>query len=120
MIIMSKDYLNLSKEEVSALIKDANIVKYYEFSNELIDKSGIESRTNKKNIYNSYQIIRVMVKERLLSAIIKESMYIHHGDNVLKIRDMFSRKQQNTGSQDDKFFLNIGKLCLGSNYWLYK
>jgi len=49
-----------------------------------------------------------MVKERLLSAIIKESMYIHHGDNVLKIRDMFSRKQQNTGSQDDKFF---------SKYW---
>ncbi len=48
MIIMSKDYLNLSKEEVSALIKDANIVKYYEFSNELIDKSGIESRTNKR------------------------------------------------------------------------
>jgi hypothetical protein len=45
-----------------------------------------------------------MVKERLLHAILKESMYIHHGDNVLKIRDMFSRKQQNTGIQDDKFF----------------
>lgn len=48
MIIMSKDYLNLSKQEVSALIKDANIVKYYEFSNELIDKSGFDTRTNKK------------------------------------------------------------------------
>ncbi|MBK7700943.1 MAG: hypothetical protein IPJ39_20570 [Saprospiraceae bacterium] len=43
-----------------------------------------------------------------MSSIIKESMYIHHGDNVLKIRDMFSRKQQNTGSQNDKFF---------SKYW---
>jgi len=48
MIIMSKDYLNLSKQEVAALIKDANIVKYYEFSNELIDKSGVDTRTNKK------------------------------------------------------------------------
>jgi DNA sulfur modification protein DndD len=48
MIIMSKDYLNLTKQEVSSLIKDANIAKYYEFSNELIDKSGIDSRTNKK------------------------------------------------------------------------
>lgn len=49
-----------------------------------------------------------MATERLLKELLKESMYIHHGDNVLKIRDLFSRKQQNNSSRDDKFF---------SKYW---
>ena len=49
-----------------------------------------------------------MATERLLKELLKESMYIHHGDNVLRIRDLFSRKQQNSSSRDDKFF---------SKYW---
>lgn len=49
-----------------------------------------------------------MATERLLKELLKESMYIHHGDNVLKVRDLFSRKQQNNSSRDDKFF---------SKYW---
>ena len=48
------------------------------------------------------------MKERLLSEINKESYYIHYGENVLKIRNLFSRKQENDGKQDDKFF---------SKYW---
>ena len=29
---------------------------------------------------------------------------IHHGEYVLKVRDLFSRKQESIGKQDDKFF----------------
>lgn len=48
MIIMSKDYALLDSTERSKLIKEANIVKYYEFKNQIIDSKGIDSRTNKK------------------------------------------------------------------------
>jgi ABC-type lipoprotein export system ATPase subunit len=47
-IIMSKDYNHLKGSERDVFIKKANIVKYFELSNELIDKSGPDSRTNKK------------------------------------------------------------------------
>lgn len=33
---------------------------------------------------------------------------VHYGDKVKQVRDMFSRKQENTSKQDDKFF---------SKYW---
>lgn len=33
---------------------------------------------------------------------------VHYGDNVFKIRDLFSRKQESISKQDDKFF---------SKYW---
>ena len=33
---------------------------------------------------------------------------VHYGDNVLKVRDLFSRKQESLSKQDDKFF---------SKYW---
>nr|WP_293786885.1 AAA family ATPase [uncultured Pedobacter sp.] len=48
MIIMSKDYALLSDAERQAMINDANVVKYYELTNDLIDKDGPESRINKK------------------------------------------------------------------------
>tara|TARA_R110001632_G_scaffold231177_1_gene369424 strand:+ start:4865 stop:6988 length:2124 start_codon:yes stop_codon:yes gene_type:complete len=48
MIIMSKDYALLDSNERDNLIKEAKIVKYYEFKNEMIDVNGIDSRTNKK------------------------------------------------------------------------
>jgi DNA sulfur modification protein DndD len=48
MIIMSKDYALLDSSEREKLIKEAKIVKYYEFKNQLIDVNGIDSRTNKK------------------------------------------------------------------------
>jgi hypothetical protein len=48
MIIMSKDYALLNSNERDKLIKEANIVKYYEFKNQMIDVDGIDSRTNKK------------------------------------------------------------------------
>jgi hypothetical protein len=48
MIIMSKDYALLDSSERENLIKEAKIVKYYEFKNQLIDVNGIDSRTNKK------------------------------------------------------------------------
>jgi hypothetical protein len=38
---------------------------------------------------------------------------IHHGEYVLKVRDLFSRKQESLAKQDDKFFSNIGKYLLG-------
>ncbi len=47
-IIMSKDYNNLKGTERDSFIKKANISKYFELSNDLIDKSGPDSRTNKK------------------------------------------------------------------------
>jgi len=51
-IIMSKDYNNLKGDEREAFIKKANISKYYELNNDLIDKSGPDSRTNKKTYKN--------------------------------------------------------------------
>ena len=51
-IIMSKDYNNLKGAEREAFIKKANISKYYELINDFIDKSGPDSRTNKKTYKN--------------------------------------------------------------------
>lgn len=53
MIIMSKDYALLDLTERDKLIHDANIVKYYEFTNEVIDTAGIDSRTNRKTFVNT-------------------------------------------------------------------
>jgi chromosome segregation ATPase len=47
-IIMSKDYNNLKGADREAFIKKASICKYYELNNDLIDKSGPDSRTNRK------------------------------------------------------------------------
>jgi DNA sulfur modification protein DndD len=47
-IIMSKDYNKLVDLERSQFIEKAKVSKYYELRNELIDKEGIDSRTNKK------------------------------------------------------------------------
>lgn len=51
-IIMSKDYNKLSKEEKQKFIEKAKISKYYELKNELIDSSGEDSRINKKTFIN--------------------------------------------------------------------
>jgi hypothetical protein len=51
-IIMSKDYNNLKGIEREQFIKKAKISKYYELSNDLLDKSGPDSRTNKKTFKN--------------------------------------------------------------------
>ncbi|MBN4082974.1 hypothetical protein JYT50_01165, partial [bacterium AH-315-A23] len=48
MIIMSKDYAVLNSKQRDSLIKDANIVKYYEFKKGTIDVNELNSRTNKK------------------------------------------------------------------------
>lgn len=52
-IILSKDYSFLSEKERNKLINDANIVKYYEFDNDIINDKIVEndlikSRINKK------------------------------------------------------------------------
>ncbi|WP_027385166.1 hypothetical protein [Chryseobacterium gregarium] len=47
-IIMSKDYNKLKGNERLDFITRANISRYYELTNDLIDKDGVESRTNKK------------------------------------------------------------------------
>lgn len=47
-IIMSKDYNKLNLEEKQKFIEKAKISKYYELKNDLIDKNGDDSRTNKK------------------------------------------------------------------------
>lgn len=52
-IIMSKDYNKLKGVEREQFIKKANICKYYELNNDLIDKSGVDSRTNKKTYINT-------------------------------------------------------------------
>ena len=52
-IIMSKDYNTLQDSERQQFIERANICKYYELTNDLIDKSGIDSRTNKKTYINT-------------------------------------------------------------------
>jgi predicted nucleic acid-binding Zn-ribbon protein len=51
-IIMSKDYNKLSNEEKQKFILKANISKYYELRNDLIDVGGENSRTNKKTYIN--------------------------------------------------------------------
>ncbi|MEJ5053920.1 hypothetical protein [Sphingobacterium sp. MYb382] len=52
-LIMSKDYNKLKGAERELFIKKANIIKYYELNNDLIDKSGVDSRTNKKTYINT-------------------------------------------------------------------
>ncbi|SEF67123.1 hypothetical protein [Sphingobacterium lactis] len=52
-LIMSKDYNKLKGTEREQFIKKANISKYYELNNDLIDKSGVDSRTNKKTYINT-------------------------------------------------------------------
>lgn len=52
-IIMSKDYNMLSQEEKQKFIEKARISKYYELKNDLIDKDGDDSRTNKKTYINT-------------------------------------------------------------------
>lgn len=46
------------------------------------------------------------MREKFIIEINKRN--VHYGDNVLKIRDLFSRKQESLTKQDDKFF---------SKYW---
>ena len=46
------------------------------------------------------------MKEKLIIELNKKK--VHYGDNVLKVRDLFSRKQESLSKQDDKFF---------SKYW---
>lgn len=46
------------------------------------------------------------MKEKFIIEINKKK--IHHGEFVLKVRDLFSRKQESLSKQDDKFF---------SKYW---
>jgi DNA sulfur modification protein DndD len=51
-IIMSKDYMKLKGVERDNFIKKAKISKYFELNNDFIDKSGFDSRTNKKTYIN--------------------------------------------------------------------
>lgn len=46
------------------------------------------------------------MKEKLIVELNRRN--VHYGDQVFKVRDLFSRKQENTGKADDKFF---------SKYW---
>jgi hypothetical protein len=46
------------------------------------------------------------MKEKFIIDINKKN--VHYGDYVLKVRDLFSRKQESLAKQDDKFF---------SKYW---
>ena len=50
MIIMSKDYSVFDEKERQELIKEANIVKFYEFKNQKIDSEGSDSRANKQTV----------------------------------------------------------------------
>lgn len=52
-IIMSKDYNKLKGNERISFITKANISKYYELNNDLIDKDGLDSRINKKTYINT-------------------------------------------------------------------
>lgn len=47
-----------------------------------------------------------MMKDKFVIDINKKN--VHYGDYVLKVRDLFSRKQESLAKQDDKFF---------SKYW---
>ncbi|PDS23120.1 AAA family ATPase [Flavobacterium branchiophilum] len=51
-IIMSKDYMKLKGVERDDFIKKAKISKYFELNNDFIDKSGFDSRANKKTYIN--------------------------------------------------------------------
>ncbi len=51
-IIMSKDYNSLKGNERQAFINKAKISRYYELVNDLIDTTGLDSRTNKKTYIN--------------------------------------------------------------------
>jgi len=51
-IIMSKDYNKLIENEKESFINRAQVCKYYELKNDLIDKQGDDSRTNKKTYVN--------------------------------------------------------------------
>lgn len=46
------------------------------------------------------------MKEKLMTELNKKN--VHYGNYVLKVRDLFSRKQESLAKQDDKFF---------SKYW---
>jgi hypothetical protein len=48
------------------------------------------------------------MKEKFLTEINGDGWYVHYGEEVQKIRDLFSRKQDNLKNEDDKFF---------SKYW---
>ena len=50
MIIMSKDYSQFEGKNLENLIKDAQISKFYEVANILIDPEGENTRTNKRSI----------------------------------------------------------------------
>lgn len=52
-IIMSKDYNKLVDKERESFIQKARISKYYELKNELINKNGDDSRSNKKTYINT-------------------------------------------------------------------
>lgn len=52
-IVMSKDYNKLKGSEREEFIKRAKICKYYELRNDLIDPTGMDSRTNKKTFINT-------------------------------------------------------------------
>lgn len=52
MIILSKDYILLNNKDRDKLIKDADVVKYYELTNEKINPTGSDSRVNKKTFIN--------------------------------------------------------------------
>lgn len=49
-IIMSKDYVQFKAEELSKLIDDAGIERFYLIKNEYIDPSAGKSRTNRQSI----------------------------------------------------------------------
>ncbi|MBF8149073.1 AAA family ATPase [Winogradskyella sp. F6397] len=53
MIIMSKDYVQFSNQQISELVAKANISNFYIVTNELINEDEDNSRTNKKsNVFN--------------------------------------------------------------------
>jgi DNA repair exonuclease SbcCD ATPase subunit len=52
MIIMSKDYSQFEGDELTDLIKNANISSFYDVTNVLIDPEGENTRTNKKSLIN--------------------------------------------------------------------
>lgn len=51
-IIMSKDYQQLEKEDIDNLISSTNINNFYEITSQLIHEDGIKSRTNKRSIFS--------------------------------------------------------------------
>jgi hypothetical protein len=49
---MSKDYSQFEGDELTDLIKNANISSFYDVTNVLIDPEGENTRTNKKSLIN--------------------------------------------------------------------